>query len=721
MPNEREYLSALTAKDYSIAGNDFRAYYDAANKLVFVVDNTVDARKPNVMLIINPVGDRKWDDVLANDYSVDLETVRPKKDNKYQKLDIEYSGLSDYGELIRRYEAGDDLTAALAALSDFRNAAACRAASERLAAADDTADKARDTILKTHDSIAELQVRLKQLRAKLSQQKKAVGKEPTKQSAAKILRTESQIDATNEKMRRAKKRLVNAQKRLVAADEDAQVARGILTRCAVSAPDAGMPPHGATTMPAAVAPQDLVAVQPAPVPAEIEPEFKEVITETQDYSTEQKANEMADEEVKPLFDKDPEILDEEIAFKPIEFNTDTVSSAASVNAPVDTAARVDVDVYNEPVAPSPLSFTPPVSKTDAASDAEVSRPAPIEVRPIADVPQSPMQSQPVLDTITSVDMPSDDIAPAAQTTPTAAQRPAPVMPDVPGPVQPAPEPGIAPAPVSSDFRPVSPITGGVAPVSPQPAKKQTLLYYVMLVVLIALSIFTLWLYQKNTSDNMPDLATTTPQPQAEATTPSPAPVDTIMDSQDSPFIPVVEEPAASDSVDDAPVQVEEVETVQIAEPTPDTEPEPVVEPEPVPVSAPVEDQTPAVVQPEPAPVPVTPAAESTTVENVQESPLLAPEPATETVADVQAETPDVAELVVDKPAYNVSQQENMFIAAPEYETDAEFYAEEDAESCSDGGAPDANGCCAGEIFTAMDDGTFACCLTDGSECYPPMF
>lgn len=712
MPSEREHLSALTAKDYSIAGNDFRAYYDAANNLVFVVDNTVDARKPNVMLIINPVGDRKWDDVLANDYGVDLETVRPKKDNKYQKLDIEYSGLSEYGELIRRYDAGYDLSAALAALSDFRNAAACRAASERLAAADDTADKARDTILKTHDSIAELQVRLKQLRAKLSQQKKAVGKEPTKQSAAKILRTESQIDATNEKMRRAKKRLANAQKRLVAADEDAQVARGILTRCAVSAPDVATPVRAETNLPATAAPQDLVAVQPAPVPAEIEPEFKEYITETQDYSTEeQKADEMADEEVKPLFDKDPEILDEEIAFKPIEFNSE-ISSAAPVTAPADATARVDV--YAEPVAPSPLSFTPPVSKQDAASDTDVARPAPIEVRPIADVPQSPMQSQPVLDTITSVDMPSDDIAPAAPVAPTAAQRPAPVMPDVPGPVQPAPEPGIAPAPVSSDFRPVSPITGAASPVSPQPAKKPTLLYYIMLVVLIALSIFTLWLYQRNTSDNVPDLTAATPHPQAEVAAPTPSPVDANMDTQDSPFIPVVEDVTESDSV---PPQVDVVETVQITGELPITEPAPAVvepEPEPVPVTAPVAEQTPTVTQPEPAPA-------LGAVDNVSESPFLTQAPATETVSDVQLETADVAEPVVDKPAYNVSQQENMFIAAPEYETDAEFYATEEAESCADGGAPDSNGCCAGEIFTAMDDGTFACCLTDGSECYPPMF
>ena len=86
MTNEREqFFQPLTLVDYDIAGNSFRAYYDADRKLVFVIDFLIDDIKPNVLLVINPVGDRKWDDILENDYGVDLETVRPKKNNKYQK------------------------------------------------------------------------------------------------------------------------------------------------------------------------------------------------------------------------------------------------------------------------------------------------------------------------------------------------------------------------------------------------------------------------------------------------------------------------------------------------------------------------------------------------------------------------------------------------------------------------------------------------------------
>ena len=161
--------SVLTFKEYNIAGNVLRAYYDADGKLVFVLDSTVDDRKPNVMIAINPVGDRKWDDILANDYGVDLETVRPKKNNKYQKLDIEYSGLAEYDNLINAYENGDDLTDALTALVHFREDSVRRAAAERLAVAESGAEKARETIASTRASIDELQIKLRQLRTKLSQ------------------------------------------------------------------------------------------------------------------------------------------------------------------------------------------------------------------------------------------------------------------------------------------------------------------------------------------------------------------------------------------------------------------------------------------------------------------------------------------------------------------------------------------------------------------------
>ncbi|MCL1786163.1 MAG: hypothetical protein FWG39_03385, partial [Alphaproteobacteria bacterium] len=87
----------LTTERFDIDGNVFDAWYDDAHRLVFIIDYTADRRTPNVLLIMDRDerdAGRKWDDILYNDYGVDLETIRPKKNNKYQKLDIEYDGLS---------------------------------------------------------------------------------------------------------------------------------------------------------------------------------------------------------------------------------------------------------------------------------------------------------------------------------------------------------------------------------------------------------------------------------------------------------------------------------------------------------------------------------------------------------------------------------------------------------------------------------------------------
>ena len=363
--------SVLTFREYNIGGNALRAYYDADGKLVFVLDNTVDNRKPNALLVINPVGDRKWDDILANDYGVDLETVRPKKNNKYQKLDIEYSGLSEYDDLIRAYENGADLSDALVALTHFREDSVRRAAAERLAMAESNADRARETITRARETIDELQVKLRSLRAQLSQQKKKVGREPTKQSASKILRTDAQIDATNEKLRRAKKRLSNAQRRLIVADEDAAAAREILVRPATS--DA--------TMVANVAPAKNVVMPAesvdAPVVTSYNISYDDDVDDVDDdndaaditydkeiefNTAEPKAENMADEtmkndEVQPLFDKNPDIMDEDIAFKPIEFG---------VSSPVENSGQSTDDLYDSVIDEKPLSFTPPTQSEPAA-------------------------------------------------------------------------------------------------------------------------------------------------------------------------------------------------------------------------------------------------------------------------------------------------------------------------------------------------------------------
>ena len=686
--------------EYNIAGNLLRAYYDADGKLVFVLDSTIDTRKPNVLLVINRVGDRKWDDILANDYGVDLETVRPKKDNKYQKLDIEYSGLAEYDALINAYKSGDDISGALNALAAFREESVRRAATERLAVAESNAEKARETILRTKESIDEMQDKLRQLRSKLSQQKKQVGREPTKKSASKILRTDAQIDAINEKLRRAKKRLDNAQRRLIVADEDAEIARDILSQKSTNFGKEVAMPRPSAVVPSTAGYKKTVAVEAKDEDVMLESagktdEYNETVEFTQniEINNEKKAETMADEtkneEVKPLFDKDPEILDEEIAFKPIEFG---VSSPVESENPVSEKP----EIYESVIEDKPLSFTPP--------DVSDSSSAPINVKPVTDMNEESQQtsvqestSTPVLDTIKSVDVPSynstDRLDSELSGTNNAGQSAADSISE---PVKKAETASMArPVPPAATLsnaaaRPVSPITGNAAPTNPAP-RKPTLVYYIMLILLIGLSVFTLWLYQKNTSEKTPDLTTTVPTAEVA--------VDESKDSSmDSPFIPELE-PVAEDVVD--------VQTT-IAEPVIE---EPVVEPEPVAVEEPVPLP---VTEPEPV-VPTKPVSDIS-IESVTVSvPVVEPEPVV---------IPTEEEVLASKPSYNVSQNEKMFVAAPEYDTET-IYEETTVEAenlpmCPDGTVPDVNGCCAGEIYTNLGEAGFNCCPETGGDCFPPL-
>ena len=45
---------------------------------------------------------------------------------------------------------------------------------------------------------------------------------------------------------------------------------------------------------------------------------------------------------------------------------------------------------------------------------------------------------------------------------------------------------------------------------------------------------------------------------------------------------------------------------------------------------------------------------------------------------------------------------------------------EEVITCFDGSIPDANGCCAGEIYTDMGDQGFNCCPETGGDCFPPI-
>ncbi|MCQ2582160.1 MAG: hypothetical protein MJ170_04280 [Alphaproteobacteria bacterium] len=546
MPERENFALPLSQTDFNIAGNVLRAYRDANNHLAFVIDYTITDEKPNALLVMHETGNRKWDDVLANDYDINLENIRPKKDNKYQKLDIEYSGLEIYDELINDFTADADVSESLNKLNSFRTDSARRAAQERLNTAETTISNANDTITKANETLSELNDKHRDLRSKLSELRGNIGREPTKQSAAKILRVESQIDSVNDKISRTQKRIANAQRRLNTATADADVARQTLG-----------------TVPEKTKAMDMT------------------------------------EKIEPLFDKDPEIIDESIAFKPISFGSNN----------------------------APLSFTPPTS--------DYSEPE--------SVPDKPTMSQPapVLDTITPIIDTNDGV----ETAPV---------------IEPIVEPMVEPEPtqpVMETLRPALPVVEQESdPVVTQPThhhSKPGLTYYILLIVLIVLSIFTLWLYQKSTTPS------TTPELLVEKS----APVKQVQES-----------------IDDTDMQI-------IIATSKTSHPQDVVVPE----SAP--EVIPELVGPDTIPAPIV--IETT----------IAPAPIDEPELVTVTEPTIIPEPIIKKPDYNIS--------GPTQLTEID----EDTLICSDGNAPDKNGCCAGEVFTQLDDGV-ACCT--GDECFPPM-
>ena len=754
MSNEREdFFQPLKFVDYDIAGNVFRAYYDMDGKLVFVIDFLINDTKPNVLLVINPVGDRKWDDILMNDYGVDLETVRPKKDNKYQKLDVEYTGLAEYDALIQAHEDGDDIADALADLQSFRYMAAMRAALERMAAAELTASRARETIDKADESVQELQTRLKVLRNKLTVQRRDIGKEPTKQSAAKILRTESQIDLINEKLLRAKKRQANAKHRLNLAIDEAEIAREILDVLE----DAENIDDNVQNLPAepietAVAPiqdghDDVLVIRPAPTsvvphedaPVPMMPESK--VTDVVKYDDDDDFDDDSDEEyddgsnqeVEPLFSEDPKILNEDIAFQPIDFGaeiSDVVTNEPSV--PSDSVPK-----QNVPEIP-PLVFTPPVTSTPVVHEEVVAEP---EVAPV---------SSPVLDSLTPIPEENQmDVELMANiegpvVAPVEANMPRPESPMVTeeetGAKQTVSDDSVMPeievASDNSGFRPLSPIaaqpvaqTGG----ADNTQHKPTMLYYGLLIVLIVLSVFTLWIYQRSLNDAVPELGAQTQVVAEEAVADSVVADDVVVtnevESLDNPFLDTemaIETVAETENVvaDEPQVMPMPVEVAVSDSVVADDVAETLVESEESAILPVVEDTTPEE------------AAVATDTPVVAEPAQMADDEVVESAVAISTE-----DILAKKPVYGVNREEAVFVADSEYETDAPavgtavepayYQAEQpvvvddetvvaaDDLSCEDGTLPDADGCCGDEVLMDID-GRAACCSETSGDCFDPL-
>ncbi|GHS98414.1 hypothetical protein FACS189421_06990 [Bacteroidia bacterium] len=671
--------AGLTPEEFNIRGNLFTAYYDDAHKLIFAFDQSDDADgAPNALLVINSPDGRKWDEILSKDYGLALETIRPKKNNLYQKLDIEYTGLSIYNALIAANAAGGNTDNAIAELLEFRKGAARRAAQARLDAALDTIDKASETVDAAKESVNRQTTRQKALKSKLSSLRKKLGREPAKESAAKILKVESQIEAGDEKMKRLRTRVRRAESRRSRATRDADRMREFLDREEPIRTNVNAPGYQYAEISPKEQPSEFkftslnldIPSYPdsntddrtrsnAPLQStgdsenklyEQSPKSDTIIENTvAEYyappvDIEEEPDMAEDKEVKPLFESNPDIVNSRMAFQPIDFDAPEPAAAAYPQ-------------FDPTVNPVPQPTPQPVTTPQYAA---------------ASVLQYAQPAQPEY---------------AANPTPAPApERLTTVMP---------PKPTYANSPVE---RPASPYgmgggSGGGNIVSSDDGgsrKKPSAMYYFLLIILILLSIFTLWLYQKKSLNSTPDITVPGQQiiePEPIIITPTPAPV--VIPEPEPIFVPV-----------------------------PDSEP--IFVPEPVAPIQPVYAEPPLpvfnVVGEAPKP----------------EAPYRLPPEAKQAY---EVEGPKSGGYAVDyyQSEYDYNQDASAFgqPAVPDQMIDSEQgygVAEQTfltgdaalaAGLCEDGTAPDNNGCCSGELFSVGTSGA-QCCPPGTSDCFPPI-
>jgi hypothetical protein len=87
-------------------------------------------------------------------------------------------------------------------------------------------------------------------------------------------------------------------------------------------------------------------------------------------------------------------------------------------------------------------------------------------------------------------------------------------------------------------------------------------------------------------------------------------------------------------------------------------------------------------------------------------------------------TPGEAKTEEQQAAYDemigITYDENGYVENPFESAASEPAPEEAVLTCMDGSMPDANGCCAGEIYTDMGEMGFNCCPEAGGDCFPPI-
>ncbi|MCL2629485.1 MAG: hypothetical protein FWD33_02225 [Alphaproteobacteria bacterium] len=461
----------LFKKDFSAGGIEFSAWLDTRDRAAFALDTTRDEVLPDFMIILEPDPlhpDRKWDDILKKDFDTDPEIVRPREDNKYQKLDIQYSGLEYYQAIVN----GDDSRGAVKLLKSFRMNAAAVSAQKRIEDNREILGKVTKTLATTKKTKSKIKSGIHDLTEKLASQRGLVGFEPTKAAASKILKTQSQIEALHEKAKKNETRAKRTVKKIEAAEGEIETNTEWLNR--LLAMGAELPE------PAAKADQEFDTPRLEDIPDEYEDE---------DFAEEAEEEAEAESDIQPLLEDNPEIVDNTKAFQNVD-HEDEEKEEEGANMtefkPMD---------WN---APTPSEENP--NTNDWAKDVDsIKAPTQQEEAKVSGVP--------------AADVASDRFQPTppSETPSFAAPETTPQQP-LNQPIQ-APQPEPAP---KTQYMQNAPARPAAAPgneaatiarqdMTRRPAEPSGS-YYLLLLLLVAVSIGALYLYQDKISGRvMPQL------------------------------------------------------------------------------------------------------------------------------------------------------------------------------------------------------------------------
>lgn len=578
----------LIKKDFIAGDIKFSAWIDTHGHVAWALDTTRDRVLPDAMLVIDRddnLPDRKWDDILTKDFDTDPEIVRPREDNKYQKLDISYDGLSIYQAAVDALETGGKVSdSVLRALGNFRINAGAANAMKRIADNQEILDKVSNTLVVSDKTALKIKGDIALLKERLASQKSAMGFEPTKAAAAKILKTQSQIEAAQEKSKknalrkkRTEKKIANANEEIKTWTDQLEYLQGL----GATLPDADEP--------------------------------------------------IEDSNVAPLIQTDPNIVDEEKAFQAID-----------IEQPEEAEEETKEGETEMPTEFKPMSWDAPEPEIPAQTPA-----AQVEtlVQPVVQTPTESRAAQ--VSDVESAAYPSfappvSNAYPMQTRAPQIDQsEPVPVAPaEIPVPSSFAPN--FTPAPATDDFRPAP-----AAPQSAPETEGQMITqaredakraepgsgYYLLLLLLVIASIATLYIYQKRLGDRiMPHL-----EPAVEIAA-EPEPVVDIV--QENIAMPEPLTPEESDAFLDSE-QIEYINDFEEQNPAPEPIIEPVIEEIVEPLAEPMVEPESAIEYQQPTTLPYQLSPEELAAIN-------AAHPVADAVADVaEIAAPQPAALMCD--------------------------------------------------------------------------